>query len=122
MAKKRGQTLILMVILIPMMIGIMALVVDVGYLSLEKSHMKEVTKTIIKQELDQEIDKDRIKKEFKNNKIAIDNLEIEKINDKLNIKNEVKIESIFGAIIGLKEYKIKIDITGYKDNNKIKFE
>ena len=122
MFNKKGQTLILMVILIPLMVGVMALVVDVGYLSLEKVHLKEVVKSVIEQELNKGIGDTKIEEELKRNKIDITNLEIKEIDNKLNIKNEIDIDSIFGAIIGIKEYKIKVDITGYKENNKIKFE
>ena len=122
MFNKKGQTLILMVILIPIVIGIMALVVDVGYLSLEKIHMKEVTKTVIREDLEKNMDNKTLEEILKKNDIDIQNLKIKRSDNKLNIQNEVEIESIFGAIIGINEYKIKIDITGYKENEKIKFE
>ncbi len=123
MVKKKGQTLILMVILIPIMIGVLALVVDVGYMSLEKIHLKEVTKTVIKDNIES-LEEEKIKEEFRKNKVNIDNLEIDIDRDinEINIKNKIDIESIFGVIIGIKEYEIKIDITGILKNGKVKIE
>ena len=123
MVKKKGQTLILMVILIPIMIGVLALVVDVGYMSLEKIHLKEVTKTVIKDNIES-LEEEKIKEEFRKNKVNIDNLEIDIDRDinEINIKNKIDVESIFGVIIGIKEYEIKIDITGILKNGKVKIE
>ena len=90
MVKKKGQTLILMVILIPIMIGVLALVVDVGYMSLEKIHLKEVTKTVIKDNIES-LEEEKIKEEFRKNKVNIDNLEIDIDRDinEINIKNKM---------------------------------
>jgi hypothetical protein len=42
------------------------------------------------------------------NSIPTDTLEIESASDYVTIKDSYDIESIFGKIIGIKEYKIKI--------------
>ena len=118
-SNKKGQTLILFIILIPLILGVMAVVVDVGLLISKNSNLKETTKIVIKDSLNNNLNEEEIRELFIKNKIVVDNLEIKLDNDKIEIKNKVKIDSIFGAIIGLKKYTIKIDIMGYKDNNKI---
>ncbi len=118
-SNKKGQTLILFIILIPLILGVMAVVVDVGLLISKNSNLKETTKIVIKDSLNNNLNEEEIRELFIKNKIDVDNLEIKLDNEKIEIKNKIEIDSIFGAIIGLKKYTIKIDIMGYKDNNKI---
>ena len=40
----------------------------------------------------------------------------------LNLKIDIKIASIFGKVVGLEEYEITSNITGYKENDKLKFK
>ena len=42
--------------------------------------------------------------------------------NRISIKNEYKIKSIFGSLIGLKEYKIKIEMDAILKNGEIKIE
>lgn len=124
MLNKKGQTLILFVIMIPIILGIAALVVDVGVIFANKSHLKEVTKTAIRENIsniDNETDT-KIKNILIKNEVNVDNLEIKISDNKINVKNEISIDSIFGSIIGIKNYKIIEDITGYKENEKIIIE
>ena len=44
---KKGQTLILFVILIPILLGLLAFVVDVGFIVSKTVQLKEVTKMIL---------------------------------------------------------------------------
>ena len=44
---KHGQTLILFVILIPILLGLAAFVIDVGFMVSKRVELKEVSKTII---------------------------------------------------------------------------
>lgn len=122
---KRGQTLILFVILIPIMLLLCALVIDTGLVVVENHHLKEVTKTIIKEEIDNINNnniEEEIKKSFKMNEIDINKLNIAILDNKLKISNEIEVASIFGNIIGIKNYKIKIDLVGYKLNDKLILE
>ncbi len=122
---KRGQTLIFFIVLIPLLLGLMAIVVDTGLVISRKCHIKEVTKMVIKDnisDINQDGVKDKIKKVIEKNKVKTDNLEITILDNKMNIKNRVKVDSIFGAIIGIKEYEIKVDLVGYLDNGKVIIE
>lgn len=118
---KKGQTLGLFVILIPILLILGALVIDVGVVINSKVKAKEVAKTIIRENFNN-LDEEKVKMIFSNNKISIKNLEISKSNDRINIKNKYEVDSILGSIIGIKSYKVKIDLTGIKKNEKIIFE
>ncbi|MCM1053675.1 MAG: pilus assembly protein TadG-related protein [Ruminococcus sp.] len=115
---KHGQTLILFIILIPLMLIVMAFVVDIGLVMSEKVHLKETTKIAIINNYDSKNIND-IKELIKKNNIDINNLKIETNNNNLTIENEIKVESIFGKIIGLNNYRIKIKAKGYKTGNKV---
>lgn len=117
---KKGQTLIIFVILIPIFLGLIALVVDIGTIYYEKTRSLEVTKTIIQESMGST--EEFIFELCRKNKIPLDNLEVELLENKITIKNSYEIDSIFGSIIGFKKYKIKINITGIKKNEKIIFE
>lgn len=117
---RQGQTLIVFVILIPILIGFAALVIDTGLVIYSKVHLREVTKTVIKDTI-HEPNEEHIKKLLKDNNVDIDNLKIEIDSNKIVINNEFRVDSIFGAIIGFKEYKIKVAIEGRIENSKVIF-
>lgn len=50
---KKGQTLVLFVIMIPILLGLGAFVVDVSLVISKNTELKEVSKTIIKDVIDQ---------------------------------------------------------------------
>ena len=118
---KHGQTLVLFIILIPIVIAMAAIVVDVGYVVSKKTNIKEVTKTVIKDSLvgknSSEIETLLIK-----NSVSVENLEVIIDGDKIQVKNSIEIDSIFGQIIGIKNYNIKINIIGYEKDNKVVYE
>lgn len=118
---KHGQTLILFVILIPILLGLAALVIDVGLIVSRSTELKEVSKTIILNVWD-EASSEKIRNSFIKNDIPADNLEVEVKEDSIRIVNEYKIDSIFGSVIGIHDYNIKVDITGKRKENKIIFE
>lgn len=122
MLNKHGQTLVLFIILIPILLLLAAFVIDMGVVLANKMQLKEVTKLAIKENVDNLDDINKIKKIFEINEIDISNLEINVIDNKINIKNKIEVKSIFGSVIGILNYKIKIDITGYKSNDKIIIE
>lgn len=122
---KHGQTLIIFIILIPIFLGILALVIDVGLVISKKSELKEITKTVIKETI-KDLKNDNLNEQiinlFAKNNIEVDNLRIETNEESITIKNEIEIDSIFGNILGFKKYKIKSDIKGTIKENKIIYE
>lgn len=117
---KRGQTLIIFVVLIPLFLGVVALVVDTGVIMSEKTKEIELAKTIIRDSMNKS--EEDILDLCRENKVNEKNLNIISKNDQITIKNEYEIDSIFGSVIGIKKYKIKIDVTGINKDNKIIFE
>lgn len=116
---KRGQTLVLFIIFIPIFIGLAALVIDTGLVISKKVQLKETTKTIIKEYFNKNLNENEINDLMVKNDVDVGNLVIEIEDNKIVLNNETKIDSIFGGLIGIKNYKIKIQVTGYKENDKV---
>lgn len=93
---KKGQTLIFFIILLPILIGVCAFVIDYGIISYERNRLNN----IIKLSYNENKDLDRL---LKSNDITI----YKKENVNNCIKVSYKRNSLFGSIIGIKEYKIK---------------
>ena len=43
-------------------------------------------------------------------------------NNYIHLVNDYEIDSIFGSVIGIDSYEIKVDITGKMSNQKLVFE
>ncbi|MCI8575378.1 MAG: hypothetical protein HFI09_02805 [Bacilli bacterium] len=107
---RNGQTLILFVIMIPIFLGIAALVIDLGILNNAKSKLEHTTDTILKEYYSKRMEnniKEEIKESFNKNKIATEHLGVEASSSSLKITNEETVKSIFGNLIGIEEYHIK---------------
>ena len=122
---RNGQTLVVFVIIVPVFILLMAFVVDTGYLLKEYTRLNSTTKTILKTTYEKSDDanyKEMVVDLFVKNQIPVNDLELGVYNEKVLIKNQYFIESIFGQIIGLKEYQVKIEMSSYQKDNKIIIE
>ena len=118
---KKGQSLILFVIMIPIFLGLCALVVDVGYMISKNVELKEVSKMII-EDYFEDFDSLKIKNLYEENNIPVDHLEINIHEDAIHIVNYYEIDSIFGSVIGISSYDIRIDITGTIKADKVILE
>lgn len=119
----KGQTLIMFILLIPLILVIMALVVDTSFVFKEKIKFQSVTKTIMKttyENKDATDFNDKIINLYKKNGIYTNNIVIKVNSDSVVIKNQAKVKSIFGNIIGIKNYEVKFSYKIYKENESIK--
>lgn len=119
----KGQTLIMFILLIPLILVIMALVVDTSFVFKEKIKFQSVTKTIMKttyENKDATDFNDKIINLYKKNRIYTNNIVIKVNSDSVVIKNQAKVKSIFGNIIGIKNYEVKFSYKIYKENESIK--
>jgi len=117
-ANKRGQTLILFIILIPLIIMLVAFVIDVGLIVSENNRLREVTKNIIEEVIKND-NTEIVKKVYEKNDVDTKNLEVIYEENKIRIKNKIDVYSIFGGIIGISKYSVKIDMTGEVINGKL---
>lgn len=118
----KGQTLVLFIIFIPILIILAAFIIDTGLIIRESTRLKAATKTVIKDTYYKEdLSDEKIIKLLNKNNINTDSIEITIYNDQITINNNYDIESIFGKLIGLKEYEIKYNVVAKTENNKLKF-
>ena len=119
---RKGQTLVIFIIILPVILIAMAYLVDTGLMLINKSKLDSTSKIIIDKYYDYECDIDSvIQKYLKDNNLNYTNYEVKKDNN-FNLKIDIKIASIFGKVVGLEEYEITSNITGYKENDKLKFK
>ena len=112
----RGQTLIFFVLVIPLLLTILAFVVDTGLILKEYTRFTSTTRTILKTiTYETENYQEKVKQLYEKNKIPTKNLKIEIKAKEIQISNEFEIKSIFGNIIGIKSYKIKKTIKQKKE-------
>lgn len=116
---KKGQTLIAFVLLIPIFLIFLAFVVDTGLILKENTKLNSTTKTILKNTYKEPVE-EKIKELYKKNDIPTENLTIEIESNNIRVTNEYEIDSIFGNIIGLKKYKIKLKIRATIQNDEVK--
>ena len=119
---KKGQTLIAFVLLLPIVLLFLAFVVDTGLLLKEKTKGNSTLRTILKttyKDYQEENYEEKVKDLLEKNNIPTENTIIKIEETQIHVTNEYEIESIFGSIIGLKTYKIKIGYSASINEEKI---
>lgn len=111
----KGQTLVLFVVLLPVILILLAFVFDTAYMSMEKNKLNDIAKTSLKYVVKDNKDINEVKKVIKENDNKI---KIEKItNNNVYLKKEIK--PIFGQIIGFQKYSLKTNLYGKMEGNKL---
>lgn len=119
----KGQTMVLFVLLLPIILIILCLVVDISLSELEKNKIKNIVKETIRNEFNNdnlrlEDSKNRINSIInKNIENALIDLEISDNSIKVTILKDYK--GILLSVLNKDGYKIKVSYKGYKVNDKI---
>lgn len=122
---KNGQTLILFVLLLPMLIVLLAFVVDTGIVLQEKTRVNSLVKTILKtthEEYLEENYQEKVLELLNKNNIPVEKIDLKITVEEIKIQIEYQKESIFGKIIGISNYKIKSSIKGKIKEGTLKIE
>lgn len=118
----KGQTLVIFIILLPILLILCSFVIDMGLLTYESVKLKNTTKTILESINDSDdINEKRIKELYKKNNIDIDTMEINISADKIVLKHHYQIDSIFGKIIKINHYEVKIYAVYDRNEKEIKY-
>ena len=115
---KRGQTLIIFVMLIPIILTMAALVIDVGLLYYKKNEYTGIVEESIKEYFKDE-DILSAKKTLTLNGVSLDDTEINVSDNKITVTLDTKVDSIFGKVIRINEYEIKVSRVGTKDKERV---
>ncbi len=115
---KKGQTLILFVILIPVILTMLAIVVDVGLLTNEYQRARSVIDEGIKEYFEtQQVEE--ITNLLELNEVPTNQLEIEEKNDTIEVHLSYQMESFFGKLVSLTHYPIEIYRVGTKKDGEV---
>ncbi len=115
---KRGQTLIIFVMLIPIILTMAALVIDVGLLYYKKNEYVGIVEESIKEYFKDE-DILSAKKTLTLNGVSLDDTEINVSDNKITVTLDTKVDSIFGKVIRINDYEIKVSRVGTKDKERV---
>lgn len=121
MLNNKGQSLVLFVIMIPVLLLFMALVIDLGRAYNLKNNLDNSLELVIEYGLDNynddEFDKNELNKMLKfNNPSSDNNLVID--DDKIRVASSSYVEGIFARILDIKVFKVESEYVGYLDDDK----
>lgn len=114
---KKGQSLVLFVILLPIMLIILSGIIELSIVGYEKISLESVTKTILKNSIDSN-SKDDIIELYRINGVEYDDLIINYDNG-LTIEINKTVDSFMGKIINKSNYKISVKLSALKENDEI---
>lgn len=117
-----GQTLVLFILLMPILLMLVALVIEIGLISVEKRKTDNIVKDVIEYGLK---NKDKEDVESKMNQLInsnIDNINYIDINmgEEVVIEGQVTFSNIFGNLFKKRINNYNFKYKGYLENEKIK--
>ncbi len=115
---KRGQTLIIFVMLIPIILTMAALVIDVGLLYYKKNEYTGIVEESIKEYFKDENLTSALET-LTLNGVPLDDTEINVSDNKITVTLDTKVDSIFGKVIRINDYEIKVSRVGTKDKERV---
>lgn len=117
----KGQTLIIFVILIPIIILMMAIVVDVGILQNEVTKATGVVDMAI-HEAFLKGDEGVVETLLVENDIPVENLNVSFEEDEIEVSLTYSVEALFGRIVGLETYDVNVHRVGKLSNDEVIIE
>ena len=123
MLNNKGQSLVLFVIVLPILLLIVILVIDIGKALVLKQELKNISNIVLDYGLDN-LYKEEIKFELVNlvelNNNEIDNVNINIDDSKIYIELSEDVKGTFSGIIDISVFNVETSYVGYiKDNNKV---
>ena len=134
MLNNRGQSLILFVIVLPVLLLILVLVIDIGRVVSLKQELNNISEIVLdygidylNNDMDDNIDsissiENKLIEIIELNKDDIDEIDVRIDNNKINILLSDSVDGIFSSILDIDMFDIKSSYVGYMDNNKKRIE
>lgn len=105
----KGQTLVIFIILLPIIMVVFAYVIDKGYLLYQEKSQKKITSLVCQYALNEE-QEDHIRQLALENDNNLKEIMINRSNEQVEITLEKDMDSIFGKLLGISTYHIKTTI------------
>ena len=119
----KGQTLVVFILLIPLLLILGAFIVDNSMIVYKNLQLKNTTKDIIRTNYEKHLlTDDEIKNIYLKNNISSDDIKIIRENNSLKINITYYEQSIFGKLVNIKSYEISSSVTGLLESNKVIFK
>ena len=115
----KGQSLVLFIFLIPILIMAFAYIFDSALIISDNIKLKNISSTAIKYLLEENKTEDDVRKYIEKNDKEIVILELTITDNEVIIHTQKIIDSVFGKIVGFKNYEINVRYIGYKENDKV---
>ena len=111
MKNNRGQVLVLFIMILPVIFIGVACIIDSSYMMYQKNRLDNINRDVLNSVSDKiNLDEEEIRDLILLNDAEIVNVDIS-IDDTITIDNYILVDSIFGKIIGIDEYKISSSIS-----------
>ena len=115
----KGQSLVMFICLLPILLLIVLAIVDVSRMVIEKNKLNNINYMVIDSILsDKNVTDDDIRDLIIKNKSDIDKINIQHDDDKLHITLIAQGDSILPVLNNLKIYRIKSSYVGYVEDDK----
>ena len=111
MLNNKGQSLVLFVLLLPIMLGIMALVIDVGNVFVKKNHIDNVIMMVMDVTLDKDLKQDEVEKMLEYNSVD-DVYGVKFEGDKVVIHGNAHVKGIFSKVLGFSIFYVESEYVG----------
>ena len=115
---RKGQSLVLFVLLIPLIIGVVILVYDVGNAMVEKNKMNNIIEMVMEMSLEDELETSKIESLLSKNLNGYNN-EVHDVNNKMVISSSTNIEGVFSKLFGFQGFEIRSEYVGEVINKEI---
>ena len=125
MLNNKGQSLVLFIVVLPILLLILVLVIDVGRILVLKQELDNINKIVLDYGLDS-LDKEDYNEEMIK-LIKLNNNDIEDINirldkDKLYVELGIDADGMLSGLVNISVFDIKSSYVGYIDNNSKRIE
>lgn len=121
MINNKGQSLVLFILILPILLGIMVLVIDVGNVLNKKNEMENKIEFVINYGLEEDINMDKLEMLVNYNLSDCKN-KIRFVDDKIFVSSTTYVEGIFSNILDINGFSIVSNYEGYLVGNDIKIK
>ena len=137
MLNNKGQSLILFVIVLPVLLFVLVLVIDIGKVLVLRQELNNISEIVLDYGLDKldmddntssDIDdsnynlEDELIEVIKLNKSDIDKIDVRIDNDRIYVDLSKGEKGIFSSLVDISMFNVKSSYVGYLDNNKKRIE
>ena len=125
MRNNKGQSLVLFIVILPVLLLLLVLIIDVGKMILLKLELNNISEIVLDYGIDN-LDNENIYSELNNlvklNKTDIDKIEINIVDDKIYLELEASGKGLFTGLINETLFTIETNYVGYIDNEEKRIE